>query len=119
MIEIVKQFQIEGTVSATTPLGNGLINDTFLVKTQETDQPDYVLQRINHHVFKDVELLQHNIEAVTNHLRRKLLSEGGVDVDRKVLRFVPTTSGLLRRFLPKAATTAGALSDISSGSSST
>ena len=93
LIEIVKQFQIEGTVSATTPLGNGLINDTYRVKTLEADAPDYVLQRINHLVFKDVELLQHNIEAVTNHLRRKLLSEGGVDVDSKVLRFVPTTSG--------------------------
>ena len=98
LIEIVKQFQIEGTVSAITPLGNGLINDTYLVKTLETDVPDYVLQRINHLVFKDVELLQHNIEAVTNHLRRKLLSDGVSDVDRKVLRFIPTFTGKTYHF---------------------
>ena len=73
------------------PLGKGLINDTFLVRTQEPDKPDYVLQRINHHIFTDVELLQHNIEAVTNHLRRKLQVEGVADVERRVLRFIPTT----------------------------
>ena len=90
LLAIVRQFQIEGTVSTVTPLGNGLINDTYRVETLEADAPNYVLQRINNLVFKDVELLQHNIEAVTNHLRRKLLSEGVSDVDRKVLRFIPT-----------------------------
>jgi len=61
-----------------------------LLKTQEADQPDYVLQRINHQIFTDVELLQRNIETVTNHLRKKLLADGVSDIDRKVLRFVPT-----------------------------
>ena len=93
LIKIVRQFRIEGTVEEVVPLGKGLINDTYLVKTCEVDKPDYVLQRINHHVFTDVELLQHNIETVTGHLRSKLLSEGVGDIDRRVLRFVPTTSG--------------------------
>ena len=90
---VIGQFRIDGTVAALEPLGKGLINDTFLVKTFEPDKPDYVLQRINHHVFTNVELLQHNIEAVTNHLRRKLLVEGVADVDRRVLRFVPHDNG--------------------------
>jgi hypothetical protein len=30
---IVSQFQINGTVQEIKPLGNGLINDTFKVKT--------------------------------------------------------------------------------------
>ncbi len=64
LIEIVQYFRIEGSVAAVKPLGKGLINDTFLVKTQESDKPDYVLQRINHYIFTDVELLQHNIEAL-------------------------------------------------------
>ena len=98
LLAIARQFQIEGTVTAVSPLGNGLINDTYRVKTLEADMPDYVLQRINHLVFKDVELLQHNIEAVTNHLRRKLLSEGVSDVDRKVLRFIPTFAGKTYHF---------------------
>lgn len=93
LIEIVQHFQIEGTVASIAPLGKGLINDTFLVKTQESDKPDYVLQRINHHIFTDVELLQHNIETVTNHLRHKLKTEGIADVDRRVLHFIPTSTG--------------------------
>jgi Ser/Thr protein kinase RdoA (MazF antagonist) len=98
LLAIVRQFLIEGTVSAITPLGNGLINDTYLVKTSEIEKPDYVLQCINHLVFKDVELLQHNIEAVTNHLRRKLLLESVSDVDRRVLRFIPAFTGKTYHF---------------------
>lgn len=93
LIDIVRKFRIEGSVAAVEPLGKGLINDTFLVRTQEADKPDYVLQRINHHIFTDVELLQHNIEAVTNHLRHKLQTAGIADVDRRVLRFIPTSTG--------------------------
>ena len=62
LIKIVKRFQIEGTVAAVVPLGKGLINDTYWVKTCEVEKPDYVLQRINHQIFTDVELLQHNIQ---------------------------------------------------------
>lgn len=67
--EIIGRFAIEGTVDAVKPLGNGLINDTYKVTTIGTD-PDYVLQRINHHIFTDVEGLQRNIQAVTSHIRR-------------------------------------------------
>ena len=92
-LSIVHSFLIEGTVKEVVPLGNGLINDTYLVKTIEADKADYVLQRINHHIFTDVELLQHNIEAVTRHLRQKLEAEGAGDIDRRVLCFVPTDTG--------------------------
>lgn len=89
---ILSQFLIEGKVETVKPLGNGLINDTFRVVT-EGDAPDYVLQRINNNIFTDVDLLQHNIEAVTGHIRRKLEAAGADDIDRKVLRFVPTQQG--------------------------
>jgi len=69
MKEIVEHFAINGNILEIKPLGNGLINDTLLVKT---DGPDnYVLQRINNAIFKDVELLQHNIDCATAHIRRK------------------------------------------------
>ena len=96
--EIVREFQVEGSVKSVIPLGNGLINDTFLVRTQGFGTPDYVLQRINHHIFTDVDLLQRNIEAVTNYLRGKLLAEGVADVDRRVLRFIPTHDGRTYHF---------------------
>ena len=75
---IVSAFDIKGEVLEVKPLGNGLINDTFLVRTDGPD--DYVLQRINNAIFQDVELLQHNIECATAHIRRK----GG-----KTLEFLP------------------------------
>ena len=85
---IVNRFDIEGVVKEISPLGNGLINDTYKVTT-EGDAPDYVLQRINNAVFKDVELLQNNIIAATRHIRAKLEAAGEKDIDRKVLRFIP------------------------------
>ena len=74
-------------------MGNGLINDTYLVVTEGDDTPDYVLQRINNAIFQDVDLLQHNIEVVTAHIRRKLEAAGTDDIDRKVLHFVNTHDG--------------------------
>ncbi len=84
---IVGHFAITGGVTDIRPLGNGLINDTFLVVT---DGPDnYVLQRINQSIFQDVDLLQHNIDCVTRHIRQKLEAAGEADIDRKVLHFLP------------------------------
>ena len=85
MNDIVKHFAIKGNVLEIKPLGNGLINDTLLVRA---DGPDnYVLQKINNAIFRDVELLQHNIDCATAHIRRKLA--GDPDIDRKVLTFLP------------------------------
>lgn len=86
--EIISRFSIEGEAEYIAPLGEGLINDTYIVKT-DGEAPDYVLQRINHNVFKNVEGMQNNIEAVTEHLRRKLASTGESDLLRKVLEFIP------------------------------
>lgn len=90
--KIAAQFQLQGRICQISPLGNGLINDTYLIQTQD-DTPDYVLQRINNGIFRDIELLQHNIEVVTAHIRRKLEAAGEVDIERKVLTFIPTLQG--------------------------
>lgn len=87
--EITGHFATKGEVETITPLGNGLINDTYVVKTAGEGTPDYVLQRINHNIFKDVDTLQENIEAVTKHIRKKLEEKGTADIDRKVLTFIP------------------------------
>ena len=89
---IVEKFNVEGTIASIRPLGNGLINDTYLVVTAG-ENDDYVLQRINNSIFQDVDLLQHNVEAVTNHIRKKLAEAGEDDINRKVLRFVETGEG--------------------------
>lgn len=89
--EIVARFAVEGNVVDIKPLGNGLINDTYKVSV-EGGPRDYVLQRINNAVFKDVDSLQSNIEEVTRWIRMKLEAAGEKDIDRKVLRFVPLLS---------------------------
>lgn len=86
--DIVSKFDLKGEVLEISPLGNGLINDTYKVHTSE-GAPDYVLQRINNSIFTDIDLLQHNIEAVTGHIREKLEAAGEADIDRKVLKFIP------------------------------
>ena len=90
---IVSQFKIEGKIKDILPIGNGLINETLRVSTIAADTPDYILQRINNNVFPDVNLLQHNIEAVTTHIRNKLKELGEEDVNRKCLHFIESVGG--------------------------
>lgn len=63
--DIAAAFDLQGTVRHIAPLGHGLINDTYLVRTT---QAQYVLQRINHLVFPQPERVMHNTRTVLNHL---------------------------------------------------
>lgn len=90
MKDIVLKFKVGNEITDVKPLGEGLINDTFKVFVKGEDTPKYVLQRINNAIFQDVELLQDNIEKVTNHIRKKLTANNVGDIDRKVLRFIRT-----------------------------
>lgn len=92
LLQIVSQFAITGNVTEVKPLGNGLINTTYKVRT-EGEAPDYVLQHINNAIFPDVEMLMDNIVAVTGHIRSKYEAEGVEDIDRKVLDFVQAKDG--------------------------
>ena len=55
--EILSHFATQGNVSEIKPLGEGLINDTYLVKTAEADQPDYMRARISKNVNLSINLL--------------------------------------------------------------
>lgn len=88
---IIRQFPEIKDVKTFKPLTSGLINQTYFVETSNPEAPNYILQRINHHIFQDVDLLQRNIEAATAHIRKKLEKNGETDISRKVLRFLPTT----------------------------
>jgi Ser/Thr protein kinase RdoA (MazF antagonist) len=90
--KIVSNFATDGRVVEIRPFGDGLINDSYFVGTDGTT-PDYMLQRVNHNIFRDVDLLQSNIEAVTGHIRGKLEERGTSDLDRKVLSFIPAKDG--------------------------
>lgn len=93
LFTIAAQFEISEKITAVKPLGEGLINDTYKVMVDGDDEPRYVLQHINNAIFQDVDMLQDNIENVTNHIRKKLIAKGITDIDRHVLRFIKTKDG--------------------------
>jgi len=93
--EIVDKFDVKGAVASAKPLGAGHINDSYMVTTESPDTPDYVLQRVNHYIFKNVDALQDNILRVTNHIRNKLASAGVEDVENRVLRLALAKDGKL------------------------
>ncbi|WP_075556438.1 aminoglycoside phosphotransferase family protein [Parabacteroides timonensis] len=92
LLNILDQFTLAEKVVSAEPFGNGHINDTLKV-TNEKGEIKYVLQRINHLIFTNVDMLQNNIKTVTTHIRKKLEAKGESDIDRKVLTFLPTKDG--------------------------
>ena len=88
----IEKFPESKNVESVKPLTAGLINQTYLVTTQE-GTPNFILQCINHNIFKNVDLLQNNIECVTGHIRKKLEAAGEKELDRKVLRFAMADNG--------------------------
>ncbi len=97
LMAILKQFAIDEDMVSAVPFGNGHINDTLKV-TNSKGEIKYILQRINHHIFTNVDMLQNNIFTVTSHIRKKLVARGEQDVDRKVLTFIPAKDGKLYHF---------------------
>ena len=89
LFAIASLFELEGTVADITPLGEGFINDTFIVKT-EGDSPNYILQRKNHQIFPDVPSMMDNILAVTEHIKRKV-----ADPMRETLTVIRARDGKL------------------------
>ena len=69
ILDTLEQFEINDKILGYSPLGNGHINTTYLVTAKGGD--NYVLQKINNHVFKDVDLLMNNIYNTTNFLSNK------------------------------------------------
>lgn len=97
-LKIAGHFALSGTFESITVLDSGHINDSFVLRTRESDKQNYLLQRINHHIFKNVDLLQNNIKQVTEHIRRKLGENGESDIDRKVMTIIPAKDGKLYHF---------------------
>lgn len=95
MKEILSHFAIPNEVAEPQPLRIGFINDSFVVPAKRVGETSYCLQRINHRVFTNVDGLMNNIRLVTDHIREKLIAAGETDIERKVLRLIPTKDGKL------------------------
>ncbi len=92
---IVSRFALRGEIESIAPFGGGHINDTYRITTSSAETPDYILQRINHAIFRDVETMQRNIVRITEHIRHHLAERGEKDLSRKALTVVPTRDGAL------------------------
>lgn len=94
LAEIGAYFQIDGAYAGCERYYGGHINDTyFATYAADGSQRRYVHQRINAAVFRDPPALTQNIAAVTQHVREKLVAMDMPDVERRVLRLVPTREG--------------------------
>ena len=85
MIGIAQQFRLEGVPKKSERYGHGHINETFFVETDVGQA--YILQRINHRVFKNISGLMHNVGAVTRFLAEK------EPASQHALRLIPTLDG--------------------------
>ena len=69
LFEVCNSFNLGGSIINVFPYGNGHINKTYLVSTD--NKRKYVLQQINNTIFPDVDSLMNNIVLATEHLERK------------------------------------------------
>ena len=89
-LDAAARFELGGRAVSAAAFGSGHINDTFaltVAKPASDAFVQFVLQRINPHVFPDPLAVMDNIVRVTRHLREKyaVLPDAG----RRVLTVVP------------------------------
>ena len=91
---ILKHFRCQGRLVHLSSHHVGHIHDTYIAtfehKIGETQR--YLLQRINHKVFRHPSHLMENIQRVTAHLRHKIIENSG-DPTRETLTIIPTLGG--------------------------
>ncbi len=89
--KLAGQFQFEGEFIFGEPFGCGHINDTYVLYfKREFEHPlRYIVQGINHRIFKNVDQLMENIDHVISFIAQKVIKEGG-DLSREVLQIVKT-----------------------------
>jgi len=68
--KVISRFNISRQFLSGTQIHTGHINDTFLIHT--TGNEKYVLQRINHKIFKNIPELTNNILIITRHIADKI-----------------------------------------------
>lgn len=66
--EIIAQFNITSKILDVFKFGSGHINNTYKITTAVKNE-SYLLQKINHSIFLDVDGLMRNIHIVTSHLK--------------------------------------------------
>jgi len=92
--EVLLNFQCNCAADSIKSYGSGHINDTYFLKNRDSSGTDYLLQRINHNVFKNVDQLTENMCKVISHLKDKVIKAQSGDPDKEVMTLIPTKDGL-------------------------
>jgi Ser/Thr protein kinase RdoA (MazF antagonist) len=79
---IAQQFSASDIIKSISPMGNGLINDTYQVNTSRSA---FVLQRINEHVFPNPEQIMANLQKLSQHMRLQPRTEVGLKIPAIIL----------------------------------
>ncbi len=91
---VARHFALLGDYVSAPPYGSGHINDTFALEMDQGGKSvRYVLQRINHNIFRNPDGLMRNVERVCRHAQAKLAQAGRADASRRALTLVPTRDG--------------------------
>ncbi len=85
------QFEHNAKFVSFEELNSGHINDTYLIKTEI--KPYFILQQINHKVFKDVPSLIANKVKISQHLQQKMSHLSDKELKRRVLSFIKVKDG--------------------------
>tara|TARA_R110002049_G_scaffold73812_1_gene190579 strand:- start:1231 stop:2325 length:1095 start_codon:yes stop_codon:yes gene_type:complete len=93
---IFNKFDHNSNYVSHSELNSGHINDTFIIETDGSK--NYILQKINHTIFKDVPGLVNNKALISNHLKSKYPNLSDVKVSNKVLSFVSVKNSDLYYF---------------------
>ena len=92
MIRLRANLRFKVTFLGASPYGSGHINDTYCAIFDGAGvKVRYILQRINHNIFKRPIALMENIQRVTSHLAKQVAGEP--DASRRVLTLIPTHDG--------------------------
>jgi len=69
LLDIIKNFDIRGDIKELNSINNGIINTTYVVKTDDKGNiTKYLLQKINTSIFTEPFKLMKNIENVTKYI---------------------------------------------------
>ena len=89
----IAAFRLAGIPRSVNPHGNGHINDTYLVICDDAGNvKKYILQRMNHSIFRNPQALMENVAGVTSYLQEKIRERNG-DPNRETLSVIKTKDG--------------------------
>ena len=92
--EVSDLFDLRADFVAGASYGSGHINDTYCIEADQAGKRiRYILQRVNHNVFRQPIPLMENVQRVTEHALKRLIESGNKEAYRRTLTLIPAKNG--------------------------